>query len=138
MLSSRSLHLADPPVCIDPGQHEWLVGMEGIAYKVVHVRCPQHVHTGIVGPLDPIGVVAVQSRVCSVKEVITLYESHIVGPIPYLVRPVCVSLVPRILGKPGGDVEEDSVRDGVLVIIARVECENLPPQTAAAELGVPS
>lgn len=112
--------------------------MKGSAYEVVHVRCPQQIHPGVIGPLYPVGVVAVESSVCSVKEVIILDESHIIAPIPYPLRPVCVGLIPRILGKPGGDIEENPVRDGVFVIIAGVEGKNLPPQSATTELGVPS
>ncbi|KUI59387.1 hypothetical protein VP1G_11117 [Cytospora mali] len=148
------------------GRHERLDGglvhdavVEEVRGRVVedaaHARLPRRrrvgviVHDGaavqpdarVVRPLHLVDARAVGARrvpgaVVDVPRVRD--EPHALHPVVDLGRPVRVRLVARVARQPRPDVEEAAVRDGVLVRVAVVEGEDLPPQSAAAILLVPA
>jgi len=77
--------------------------------------------------------------VCAIEEVeVRGHEARSLRPVEDLVGPVRVGLVASVDGQTGGDIEETTVGDGVLVIEPGVEGEDLPSQPPVAVLVIPS
>jgi hypothetical protein len=110
-----------------------------LAYFVEHHGCAEHVDTRVVGPLDVVQVRAIDSRVGSVEDLVRATDqADVHRPLVRLRRPLRVSLIASVSVQPRRDIEETALRNRVLVVVAVVESENLPPETTAASLVVPS
>lgn len=64
--------------------------------------------------------------------------SNVLCPIVDCIGPGGIRIVARVPGQTGGKVEEDSLGDGVLVVVAVVGQGDLPAQTTVAIIGAPS
>jgi hypothetical protein len=114
-------------------------GIYCFTHHVPHGCGTGHVHAGVVGPLDCLDVGAVLVRIGSVEEVeVFAHQSCRLLPFPNFFSPVGVSLVAKVFVQACGDAEKASVGNGVLVVEAFVECEDLPSQTSATGLWVPA
>lgn len=108
-------------------------------HSIPHGRSTSHVHSSIVGPL-----LVVEDRAISLirgaikKAIVWGNEAHGQLPLPDLLGPIRVELVAEIFMKACGDVEEATIRYGILVIVSLVEKENLPPQPTSTRLLIPS
>ncbi len=106
---------------------------------VVHGCCPLQKRAGVVGPLvrsDAGAIFDVYAVVYVVP--LAIQELRIHHPVPRPLGPVRVGLVSRVPGQTRGDVEETSLRDGVLVIEPVVPGEDLPTQATSAILFLPA
>lgn len=83
------------------------------------------------------GLAAVVSVRAVVDPVRVGYEFHVHHPVPGLDGPVRVRGVTGVQRQARRDVEETGLRDGVLVVVAVVPGEDLPPQPAVAVRRVP-
>lgn len=109
------------------------------AYNIPQCGSTQHVNTSVVRPLNVVDRSAVECIVRAIVEMIrVVHQPNLAYPVPDLLSPLSVRLVARISSKTCGNVEEAAVGNGVLVVVAAVEGEDLPPQTAAASGRVPS
>jgi hypothetical protein len=96
-------------------------------------------YAGIVRPLDGLNVGAVLQTVGSVEVVVVrAHQSHRQFPLPCLLCPVGVGLVSKVLVQACSNVEKASIGDCVLVVVAVVEGEDLPPQASATGRIVPA
>lgn len=111
----------------------------GGTYVIVHKRRAQQENTRVVGELDVVELCTIEIIVRPVIDVIFIInEPHVRDPVPGLLRPVAVRVVPRVACEARPEREEAPVRDGVLVVVAVVEGEDLPLQAAAAGGRVPA
>lgn len=65
-------------------------------------------------------------------------EAGLLLPLENLGSPLRVRAVAGLLKQPGREVEEDGVGNGVFVVVAGVECRNLPAEATSTDTGVPS
>lgn len=80
-----------------------------------------------------------QEHIGAVEKVpVGINQADRVCPFEGGICPVCIRVVAGVYSEPGRDVEEAAIGDGVLVIIAVVEGEDLPSQTSSAGGIVPS
>lgn len=82
---------------------------------------------------------AIDGVIASVKEVVLrISQSDRGHPVPH---PLCqfeIRVVPRINSQASSHVEEAAIRDGVLIVVAVVEGEDLPLQPAPTGGGIPT
>lgn len=110
-----------------------------MTYIVVHVRGADEESASVISPQVVINLRAIDGVVSAiVKEVVGVSKVDVADPIPHPVSPLSVGVVTGVSGQAGGHIEEAAVRDGVLVIVAGVEREDLPPQSSGTSRGVPS
>lgn len=111
----------------------------GDSYDVVQNSGTFGVGSMRIGPLDVRNSLAVRLSVCTIKNVVVFsHESNILGPLKDLLCPFRVSLISCGLGEASREEEEISRAHAILVVVAIIEREDLPPQSAIACLIVPS
>ena len=82
---------------------------------------------------------ALNLRIRSVKDLVgAADQADLHRPLVRLGRPLSISLVASVSIQASGNIEETALRNGVLVVVAVVEWEDLPSQTTATSLVVPS
>ena len=93
----------------------------------------------IIRPLDVILLRTVEKTVSTVEDLpgLTVYQSDVRYPVVRFFGPLEVCLILSKRSETCGDVEEAAIRDRVLVMIAIIEREDLPPQSSAACLHIP-
>lgn len=75
---------------------------------------------------------------CAIEEVeVWGHEARSLRPVEDLVGPVHVGLIAGVDGQTGSDVEEAAIGDAILVIVPRVQAEDLPSQPPVAVLVIP-
>lgn len=118
------------------------MGREGwgrFSYFVPHHGCAHQVNARVVGPLDVVQIRALDGGVSAVEDLESIADqADLDAPVVSALGPVGVRLVARVGVQARGDVEERALRDRVLVVVAVVEGEDLPPQTAVARRVVPA
>ena len=114
-------------------------GLLGAGGEVVHDGAAVEDGAEVLGPLDVVEGATVLVGVGAVPDS-EICVDHASGLHPgiCLLGPIGVGLVTRVLGKTRGELEEDTVRDGVFIIVASIEGENLPAETTAAGFIVPA
>ena len=110
-----------------------------MTYYIVHVCSPHEISAHVVGPLELIryGTVVLDLRAI-VDHVVTGEKRCRIDPVVRFIRPVRISGVASIPEKAGCELEEPTVRDAVLVVITVVPGEDLPSESSAAILAIPS
>ena len=94
---------------------------------------------GRVRKLRQVNVGAVLGGVAAVVNVeFVVNVAHVDHPVPRLVGPRGVCSIVRVASQAGGRVEQDAVRDGVLIVIAVIGWRDLPPKAATALAHVPA
>ena len=108
-------------------------------YPSVHVCSTMQENTRVVGPLQGVEIGAVVWLMGAVNEHPVLGDvSNTVGPVPGLLRPLSVCLIARVDSQSSTEVEEAAIGNGVLVVKAIVQAEDLPVQATIAVLHVPT
>ena len=78
-------------------------------------------------PLNVIQLGAFEQGICAIKDLVgRADQSDRLAPDIHLVGPIVVSLVLRKSSEAGGQIEEGSLRDRVLVTVSAVERGDLP------------
>lgn len=109
--------------------------------EVVEVSAAGQQQTLVVGPLVRRhgGTVVVDGDTVVDEHVVAVGDDvHVPHPVVDLLGPVGVTAVAGVAGESGGHVEQGTVGDGVLVVVTGVPDENLPSETTAARVGVPT
>lgn len=133
----RSSQMGSPFVC-EGYEKEPRMPLEK-TYEVIHVCYTQHENAGIVGPLNMVQLAAIQSVVGSIEELICrAHQAHCSSPIVHSIRPISISGVACVNCQPSCHVEEATIGNGVFVVVAGVEAEDLPFQSTSTRRGVPS
>lgn len=100
-----------------------------MSYDVPHHGSTVQVHASIVAPLDVADVRTVRPIVTAIIEMVAIIaildQPNRICPVPSLLRPLCVRCVACVSGEPRGKIEEAAIGDGVLVVVAAVEREDL-------------
>lgn len=93
----------------------------------------------VVGPLKTVDLRAI-SRIAGtvVNMVIARDQPNFGCPVVNLVRPFCVSRVSSMISKSSSQEEELAIGDGIFVIVAVVEGEDLPLKASTAASSVPA
>ena len=93
----------------------------------------------VLGPLDVVELRAVLGGIATIPDAVVVGDQpHGLHPCVRFLGPVGVGLVVCELGETRGELEEEAVGEGVLVVVAVVEGEDLPAKTAVAGGIVPA
>ncbi len=108
-----------------------VLGEEWRTNIVVHISSTQQPNSHVVRELDLVDVRAVVLNMGSIVDVvISIHQTHVLNPIPGLLRMLGIGGIVRVSRKSGTDVEEAAVRNGVLVIVSSQVWVYLPPKSA--------
>ena len=96
-------------------------------------------NASIVTPLNTILVGTILLDPSTIKNfVLRTEQTNTSGPIPRFVGPVGVRLIAGIFGQTGGQIEEDTIRNSILVVVPGIEGEDLPAKTAVTRCSIPA
>lgn len=110
-----------------------------VTHIIVHVGSPCKVDASVVCPLVVVEICAFQKHVCAIEEVpIRVDQANRIRPVVRSFSPIRIGMIARVHCQAGGNVEKAAVRNGVLVVVAVVESEDLPPETTVAGRIVPA
>lgn len=99
-------------------------------HMIIHGCSTQEPHSHIVRELDLVDIRAISLDMGTVVDlVIGVYQPYAGCPIPNLLGVVSVGVIVGVSGKPGAEVEEASIRNGVLVVVTTEVRVHLPPQS---------
>lgn len=68
--------------------------------------------------------------------ILFINQANSLHPVPRLDRPVGVRCIIGVSCQPRPEVEEDAIRDSILVVISHIRWRHLPPQPAATDVVV--
>lgn len=106
---------------------------------VIHHSSPKQIHALIIRKLNMIDSRTIRRITRTIIHLIRIANKpYTCLPIPNLLRPIRISLVPRIPGQPRPNIKETPIRNRVLVIISIIKRENLPPQSASTSRSIPA
>ena len=109
------------------------------AYVVVHNSAAVEETSSVIRPLKWCDARTVLLSLRSIIYPIFIRQKrHVTSPIIALRRPVRIRLVAGVGSQTRGELEECPRADGVLVVVALVESEDLPTETSTACRGVPT
>ena len=112
--------------------------METLTYHIIHEGSALHQNTGIVRKLCPEDIGTVVLNVAAIPHVDLVVEKpHIFHPVPRLNRVLGIRLVARISRQPSTQVEKDTIRYRILIVISDVNTGDLPAHAATAHAIVP-
>lgn len=110
-----------------------------ITYIVVHIRSTHHESSNVVCPLQLGGDRAVVLNLRAIVDlVLTREQWRGFDPVVRFLGPIGISLIAGVLGQPSSKLEETSIGNGIFVVVSFIECEDLPSQSTATILRVPS
>jgi hypothetical protein len=114
-------------------------GVWSWTYDVIHERASVEKNADIVAPFDVVDAGAISGHVCAVVHLpVCANQAHAGRPVVHLLSPLRVCLVAGEVGQARCQFEELPIRQAVLVVVAVVEGEDLPPQSPAACCVVPA
>lgn len=75
---------------------------------------------------------AIEKTVSSVEDLesLAVYQSNIRAPVICPLGPLKVCVILRKCSKPGSNVEESAIRNGILVVVPIIERKDLPSQAS--------
>lgn len=110
-----------------------------MTYVVVHIRSTGKVHACVITPLDVVELTAIQERIGTVEKLVFWRnEAYRLRPVVSRLGPQSICVIIGVSCKTGSKLEEDTVRNGVFVVVAVVKRIDLPPKSTVTSLIVPS
>ena len=105
---------------------------------IIHHSRAKKIHPQIIRPLHLIHRPTITRNLRPIINMIILtHEPRALLPRKDLLRPIRIRGIARIPGQPRRNIEETPIRNAILVIIPRVEREDLPSQPAPTDCRVP-
>ena len=112
---------------------------EDRTYIVVHYCAAEKIDPCVVRPSRVVFFGAVVCVLRTVEDFVRIgYKPHAGNPVIYLQSPISICLVPRVQCQSRRKIEETAVRDSIFIVVAIVECEDLPPESSIACCGIVS
>ena len=109
-----------------------------VTYELTHERSRFGVHGVVVGPLNVVDGRAVGRVIGTIVHIVIRDKADIGSPVVDLVRPFYVCRIASMVCKTSGQKEELAAGDGIPVVVAIVEGENLPLEASITTRGVPA